>query len=74
MAKLDTDFSEYTGSHVFYVHVPYHSSTGVSGSKSIITGEKTNLSMSLIHTMFTYVIKSTDRVIGFVDADNMCYI
>ena len=74
MAKLDTDFSAYTGSHTFYVHVPYHSSTGVSGRKSIVTGEKTNLSMSLIHTMFTYVIKSTDRVIGFVDKDNMCYI
>ena len=74
MAKLDTDFSAYTGSHVFYVHVPYHSSTGVTGRKSISTGEKTNLSMSLMHTMFTYVIKSTDRVIGFVDDDNMCYI
>ena len=74
MAKLDTDFSAYTGSHVFYVHVPYQSSTGVSGRKSIVTGAKTNLRMSLRHTMFTYVIKSTDRVIGFVDKDNMCYI
>lgn len=74
MAKLDTDFSAYTGSHVFYVHVPYISYASASGRKSIITGEKTNLRMSLRHAMFTYVIKSTDRVIGFVDADNMCYI
>ena len=74
MAKLDTDFSAYTGSHVFYVHVPYQSDTGVSGRKSIVTGAKTNLRMSLRHAMFTYVIKSTDRVIGFVDKDNMCYI
>ncbi len=74
MAKLETDFSEYTGAHVFYVHVPYKSSTGGSGRKSIIDGSKTNLKMDLLHAMFTYVIKSTDRVIGYIDADNMCYI
>ena len=74
MAKLDTDFSAYTGSHVFYVHASYLSGSGASGKKSIITGSKTNLRMDLRHAMFTYVIKSTDRVIGFVDKDNMCYI
>lgn len=74
MAKLETDFSEYSGAHVFYAHVPYRSSTGVSGRKSIVNGSKTNLKMSLLHAMFTYVIKSTDRVIGYIDDDNMCYI
>ena len=74
MAKLETDFSEYTGSHVFYVHIPYQSGTDVSGTKSIIDGSKSNLKMSLRHAMFTYVIKSTDRVIGYLDDDNMCYI
>lgn len=74
MAKLETDFSEYTGAHVFYAHVPYRSATGASGRKSIIDGSKSNLKMSLLHSMFTYVIKSTDRVIGYIDADNMCYI
>ena len=74
MAKLETDFSEYTGAHVFYVHVPYRSGTDVSGTKSIIDGSKSNLKMSLRHAMFTYVIKSTDRVIGYIDDDNMCYI
>lgn len=74
MAKLETDFSEYAGSHVFYAHIPYRSGTSVSGRKSIIDGSKTNLKMSLLHPMFTYVIKSTDRVIGYIDADNMCYI
>lgn len=74
MAKLETDFSEYTGAHVFYAHVPYRSATDASGRKSIIDGSKSNLKMSLLHSMFTYVIKSTDRVIGYIDADNMCYI
>lgn len=74
MAKLEMDFNEYAGAHVFYVHIPYQSSTSVSGRKSVIDGNKTNLDMSLLHQMFTYVIKSTDRVIGFVDNDNMCYI
>lgn len=74
MAKLETDFSEYTGEHVFYVHVPYRSGTSASGRKSIISDSKSNLKMSLLHSMFTYVIKSTDRVIGYIDADNMCYI
>lgn len=74
MAILETDFSEYAGAHVFYAHIPYQSSTSVSGRKSVIDGSKTNLDMSLLHQMFTYVIKSTDRVIGFVDNDNMCYI
>lgn len=74
MAKLETDFSEYTGSHVFYVHVPYRSATSASGRKSIIDGSKSNLKMSLMHSMFTYVIKSTNRVIGYIDDDNMCYI
>lgn len=74
MAKLETDFSEYTGAHVFYAHVPYRSATTASGRKSIIGGSKSNLKMGLRHSMFTYVIKSTDRVIGYIDADNMCYI
>ena len=74
MAKLETDFSEYTGAHVFYAHVPYRSVTYAAGRKSIIDGSKSNLKMSLLHSMFTYVIKSTDRVIGYIDADNMCYI
>lgn len=74
MAKLETDFSDYTGSHVFYVHIPYWSATVASGKKSIINGSKSNLKMSLRHAMFTYVIKSTDRVIGYIDDDNMCYI
>lgn len=74
MAKLETDFSEYTGTHVFYVHVPYRSITSASGRKSVIAGSKTNLKMGLRHSMFTYVMKSTDRVIGFIDTDNMCYI
>lgn len=74
MAKLETDFSEYTGAHVFYAHVPYRSATDASGRKSIIDGSKSNLKMSLLHAMFTYVIKSTDRVIGYIDDDNMCYI
>ena len=74
MAKLETDFSEYTGAHVFYAHVPYSSATAASGRKSIIDGSKSNLKMSLRHAMFTYVIKSTDRVIGFIDSDDMCYI
>lgn len=74
MAKLEADFSEYTGSHVFYVHIPYWSATDASGTKSIIDGSKSNLKMSLRHAMFTYVIKSTDRVIGYIDDDNMCYI
>lgn len=73
MAKLETDFSAYTGSHVFYAHIPFWSSTGVSGKKSIV-GSKSNLKMSLRHSMYTYVIKSTDRVIGYIDDDNMCYI
>lgn len=73
MAKLETDFSEYTGEHVFYVHVPFKSVTSVSGRKDVI-GNKTNLKMGLRHSMYTYVMKSTDRVIGFIDDDNMCYI
>ena len=74
MAKLDTDFSEYTGAHTFYVFVPYFSGTSAQGSKSPSTGEKHNLKMGLRHVFHTYVIKSTERVIGYVDADNMCYI
>lgn len=73
MAKLETDFSEYTGEHVFYVHVPFFSGTFASGRKDG-NGNKTNLRMSLRQAMFTYVMKSTDRVIGFIDDDNMCYI
>ena len=73
MAKLETDFSEYTGAHVFYVHVPHFSGTTASGRKNVI-GNKTNLKIGLRHAMFTYVIKSTNRVIGFIDDDNMCYI
>ena len=75
MAKLDTDFSAYTGSHTFYVFVPYVSNTGAEGKKSPSTGEKHNLKMSLRHVFHNYVIKSTDRVIGYIDdTDNMCYI
>ena len=73
MAKLETDFSEYTGEHVFYIHVPFFSGTSASGRKDG-NGNKTNLRMSLRHSMFTYVMKSTDKVIGFIDDDNMCYI
>ena len=73
MAKLETDFSEYTGAHVFYAHIPFWSSTNVAGKKRI-DGSKSNLKMGLRHSMFTYVIKSTDRVIGYIDDDNMCYI
>ena len=75
MAKLDTDFSAYTGSHVFYVFVPYYSGTSVQGTKSPFSGEKHNLKMSLRHVFHHYVIKSTERVIGYIDdTDNMCYI
>ena len=73
MAKLETDFSEYTGAHVFYAHIPFWSATNVAGKKRI-DGSKSNLKMGLRHSMFTYVIKSTDRVIGYIDDDNMCYI
>lgn len=75
MAKLETDFSEYTGSHVFYIFIPFESNTGVRGRKRVIDGAKTNLYMSLRHVMFSYVVKSTNRVIGYIDdTDNMCYI
>ena len=75
MAKLDTDFSAYTGSHTFYVFVPYISNTNAEGKKSPFTGEKHNLQMGLRHVFHNYVIKSTDRVIGYIDdVDNMCYI
>ena len=73
MAKLETDFSEYTGAHVFYAHIPFWSATHVAGKKRI-DGSKSNLKMGLRHSMLTYVIKSTDRVIGYIDDDNMCYI
>ena len=52
MAKLEKDFREYTGPHVFYAHIPYRSSTAVSGKKDF-SGNKTNLSMGLSHDMFT---------------------
>lgn len=75
MAKLETDFSEYDGAHVFYVFIPFESNTGVQGRKGVIDGAKTNLYMSLRHAMISYAIKSTDRVIGYIDdIDNMCYI
>lgn len=75
MAKLETDFSEYTGSHVFYAFIPLESNTGVRGRKGVIDGAKTNLYMSLRHVMISYAIKSADRVIGYIDdSDNMCYI
>ena len=75
MAKLDTDFSAYTGSHTFYVFVPYFSGTTAEGEKSLSTGEKHNLKMSLRHVFYNYVIKSTERAIGYIDdTDNMCYI
>lgn len=75
MAKLETDFSEYTGSHTFYVFVPYISNTNAQGKKSPSTGEKHNLKMGLRHVFHNYVIKSTDRAIGYIDdTDNMCYI
>lgn len=75
MAKLETDFSKFTGAHVFYVFVPFESNTGVQGRKGVIDGAKTNLYMSLRHAMISYAIKSADRVIGYIDEiDNMCYI
>lgn len=75
MAKLDTDFSAYTGSHTFYVFVPYVSNTGAQGKKSPFSGEKHNLKMTLRHVFHNYVIKSSERVIGYIDdTDNMCYI
>lgn len=75
MAKLDTDFSAYTGAHTFYVFVPYVSNTNAQGKKSPSTGEKHNLKMVLRHVFHNYVIKSTDRAIGYIDdTDNMCYI
>ena len=75
MAKLDTDFSAYTGAHTFYVFVPYISNTSAQGKKSPSTGEKHNLKMGLRHVFHNYVIKSTDRAIGYIDdTDNMCYI
>ena len=75
MAKLETDFSKFTGAHVFYAFVPFESNTGVQGRKGVIDGAKTNLHMSLRHAMISYAIKSADRVIGYIDdIDNMCYI
>lgn len=75
MAKIETDFSEYTGAHVFYAFIPFESNTGVQGRKGVIDGAKTNLHMSLRHSMISYAIKSADRVIGYIDdSDNMCYI
>lgn len=75
MAKLETDFSKFTGAHVFYTFIPCESNTGVRGRKGVIDGAKTDLYMSLRHVMISYAIKSTDRVIGYIDdTDNMCYI
>lgn len=75
MAKLETDFSKFTGSHVFYTFIPYESNTVVKGRKGVIDGAKTNLYMALRHAMISYAIKSTDRVIGYIDdSNNMCYI
>lgn len=75
MAKLEADFSKFTGSHVFYAFIPFESNTGVRGRKGVIDDAKTNLYMSLRHAMISYAIKSADRVIGYIDdTDNMCYI
>ena len=74
MAKLDTDFSAYTGSHMFYVLIPYLSENTVAG-RTDDSGIPKNMNSSLNHYMFTYVVKSTDRVIGYVDkSNNICYI
>ena len=75
MARLETDFSKFTGAHVFYAFIPYESNTLVRGRKGVIDGAKSDLYMSLRHAMISYAIKSTDRVIGYIDdTDNMCYI
>ena len=74
MAKLDTDFSAYTGSHMFYVLIPYLSENSVAGRTDDSSIPK-NMTASLNHYMFTYVVKSTDRVVGYVDkSNNICYI
>ena len=74
MAKLDTDFSAYTGSHMFYVLIPYRSENIVAG-RTDDSGVPKNMTASLNHYMFTYVVKSTDRVVGYVDkSNNICYI
>ena len=74
MAKLDTDFSAYTGSHMFYVLIPYLSETNVAG-RTDDSGTPKNMDCYLNHYMFTYVVKSTDRVVGYIDKkNNICYI
>lgn len=74
MAKLDTDFSYYTGSHMFYVLIPYLSET-VAAGRTDDTGVAKNMNSYLNHNMFTYVVKSTDRAVGYLDkTNNICYI
>ena len=74
MAKLDTDFSAYTGSHLFYVLIPYLSET-VAAGRTDDNGVPKNMNSYLDHNMFTYVVKSTDRAVGYLDkTNNICYI
>ena len=74
MAKLDTDFSAYTGPHMFYVLIPYLSETLAAG-RTDDSGVPKNMNSYLNHYMLTYVVKSTDRVIGYLDkSNNICYI
>ena len=73
MAKLETDFSDYTGSHVFYVFVPVRSFMGIDGRRNF-DNETRGLYCALQHIMYEYVIHSADRVIGYLDNNNMCYV
>ena len=74
MAKLDTDFSAYTGSHMFYVLIPYLSET-VAAGRTDDNGVPKNMNSYLDHSMFTYVVKCTDRAVGYLDKkNNICYI
>ena len=73
MAKLETDFSNYTGSHMFYVFVPVRSFMGLNGRRNF-DNETRELYCTLQHIMYEYVIHSADRVIGYIDDNNMCYV
>lgn len=73
MAKLETDFSEYTGAHIFYIFIPIKSLMGIDGRRNF-DNETRELYCTLDHTMYEYVINSAERVIGYVDADNMCHV
>lgn len=73
MAKIETDFSAYTGSHVIYVFIPIQSIMGINGRRNF-DEETRELDCALTHAMYEYVIKSANRVIGYVDNDNMCHV